>query len=679
MAGLLLAVLQLYQVATHFLGPGTGLAIPGLASAVENVVRDAPAVVPVVVGYLLLLVASHVALMSLLAWLHREVVTALAPNHLDRIGPLLVSLVMGAVLAALWNRRLFPSSLAFPDSDLLLLQSGGPALFWGLTAVVALALGLALLRLLRRRPRWALIAGGLAGILVLVSAVGTGSVAPRHSGVDAPDVIIIGVDSLRPDMLGRVGLPGESLTPTLDQLVTDAVLFDDTLTPLARTFGAYMTVLSGQYPPRNGVRENLYPKALFERSDLLPQRFRQAGYATFYATDESRFANIDEDFGFDFAVAPPAGVLDFLLGSAYDSVATNLLGLTGLTRWITPHVYGNRAAYRTYKPEHHVRRVLGRLGQVPASKPLFLVSHYCLPHWPYLAGAALGHEPPLSAAPLGPRYRDHPDAYLRALKSVDLQVGRLVVALKQAGRLDNAILVVLSDHGEAFGLPKDRMTSMDPPGELPSYQGFGHGNFALDGAQNRVVLAFQRFRNGQAVWDARVSDVPSVLVDIAPTLLDASDIKGAGEDFDGVSLLPTILGDDGAVGERLRFVESGISAATVDTEHVDERAVALEFMDFYGLANGQRLELRVEHVPALLARKQRVVYGSGYALASMPMAGGEGSRGGCWVLADLRAGTMRCISSPEEDPSARPLFHAGCRHFARDVDFVKRWCGSGQD
>ncbi len=45
--------------------------------------------------------------------------------------------------------------------------------------------------------------------------------------------------------------------------------------------------------------------------------------------------------------------------------------------------------------------------------------------------------------------------YLRAMGAADMQVGLLLDSLKEGGRLDNAIVVLFSDHGEDFGMQKD--------------------------------------------------------------------------------------------------------------------------------------------------------------------------------------------------------------------------------
>src|SRR5690606_21814808 len=115
----------------------------------------------------------------------------------------------------------------------------------------------------------------------------TASVAERSQ----PDVIIIGVDSLRPDHLVPYGFPGPSLTPNIDHFVSGAVRFDRAYTPQGRTFIAYMSILTGSYPIRHGARENLYPTNHIDKTASIAHFLRAQNYQTMLAMDEARFAN----------------------------------------------------------------------------------------------------------------------------------------------------------------------------------------------------------------------------------------------------------------------------------------------------------------------------------------------------------------------------------------------------
>jgi arylsulfatase A-like enzyme len=77
--------------------------------------------------------------------------------------------------------------------------------------------------------------------------------------------------------------------------------------------------------------------------------------------------------------------------------------------------------------------------------PSFLAIHLTLAHWPY---AWAGQ--PVPTVP--ERYRD---AYGAAVEEVDRQFGEVLELLERKGVLGNAIVVLLSDHGEALGADDD--------------------------------------------------------------------------------------------------------------------------------------------------------------------------------------------------------------------------------
>ncbi len=72
--------------------------------------------------------------------------------------------------------------------------------------------------------------------------------------------------------------------------------------------------------------------------------------------------------------------------------------------------------------------------------------HHPLPHYPYILNEAGGYRKPLE---VGWDYED-PEEYHRALVGMDKAVGEFVSAMKEAGRFDDALLILTSDHGWTF-------------------------------------------------------------------------------------------------------------------------------------------------------------------------------------------------------------------------------------
>lgn len=314
---------------------------------------------------------------------------------------------------------------------------------------------------------------------------------------DQPNVFIIGIDSLRPDFLGYFG--ADVPTPVLDQLLNQSTVFTEAITPIARTFPAWASILTGELPQQNGVRTNLMKIEKVNLSKTLPSLLHQHGYQTIYATDESRFSHINAAFGFDKIIAPPADINDFLLGTFNDFPLSNLIVNTALGRSLFPHSYANRPVFATYDPSTFIQSLSTKLLQTQ-HQPLFMAIHFCLPHHPYLFAG-------MNGSALTPLQR-----YQASVMRVDQQVGELLSLLQQAHLLEKAVVVVLSDHGEALELHGDRVTQDDRfQGDKKHYARFyppslddeaidqsaGHGTDVLGLTQYHSLLAIKLFGMGE--------------------------------------------------------------------------------------------------------------------------------------------------------------------------------------
>lgn len=618
----------------------------------------------ILLGYLLLGWLVHAAPMLLVARILIDL-RARGPQVLrpllHRKGMMSVALAATLMLMIIGNSSAFPLSVPFPNTDLLLSQTASPLLIYGLPLFFSATVAYWLLTLAGPRVR-AISLMTSAGICWAWIAPDLPS-RPEISRGSQPDLIVIGVDSLRPDHLPEFNYPGPSATPTIDRVVEDSVLFSNAFTPQARTFVAYMSILTGRYPIHHRARENLYPARLVDSKSSIAHLLREQGYTTIMAMDESRFANFDRDYGFDIVASPPPGTVDFIAGSLLDTVGTNLFQLVPGARLLMPHTAGNRAASSIYVPYLHDARVADAIEAAPADKPMFLISHFCIAHSPYVRSSDDSGSTPYP-------YADSPAKYRNALGVADQQVAHLLEHLRKNGRLKNAIVVLLSDHGEALGLEKDRWVINVPGQQRRSSTYHGHGTPALDESQSKVLLAFQRYRDGRPQWQSRVISEPAVLVDVAPTLLSIKE-QGPLPDrtFDGQPLL-TAAGESLVTGVRPIFLESGLSGASLQQATIDPRAVANEFSYLYEITPAQRFELLEAELPGQLAMKQRAVIVGRLGLSSWPTGFSEP----CWMKVDLDTREATCVPLSSSDPvvsSHKPLL---CAHFSRDAVFRSQWC-----
>lgn len=448
--------------------------------------------------------------------------------------------------------------------------------------------------------------------------------APLTSPATAehPNIILIGVDSLRPDFLSYFG--HDKTTPFFDKFLQQSVVFSESITPLARTFPSWSTILTGLHPRENGVRSNLAPHHSPLITKTLPGILRQHGYQTILATDETRFSNLDENYGFERLVTPPIGLNDFLLGSFNDFPLSNLLVNTSLGKWLFPHSYANRPVYFTYNPDSFLTLVQPILEE-QQTKPLFLTIHFCLTHYPYMWSG-------LSAGPLSIIER-----YDQSVSRVDKQLNKFFGMLQANHLLDHAIVVLLSDHGEALELPGDRITEKDlfisakksviprfyPPSldDEAINQSAGHGTDVLGLPQYHTLLAFRLFGVGQQ--QQRI--IPGIvsMSNIKPTILELihlSEIEPQPPKILSHSLVSLINGSQISINwnEHL-FLESDYTPEAIRTVYPETRKVLLEGVQLFQVnPTTTRLTLKEAMYAKIIHSKQYADIYQDWMLALYP-------------------------------------------------------------
>lgn len=422
---------------------------------------------------------------------------------------------------------------------------------------------------------------------------------------ERPNVILIGVDSLRPDFLSFFG--ANTVTPFFDKFLENASVFNQAVTPLARTFPSWTSILTGLYPKEAGIRSNLMPFVKTALSSTLPTLLRQEGYETIYATDETRFSNIDEQYGFDHIVTPPIGLADFLIGTFNDFPLSNLIVNTSLGKWLFPYSYANRPVFHTYDPDtflNYVEQILSR----KRSKPLFLVIHFCLTHYPYLW------------AELPQEKNTVWERYAKSVVRVDKQINDFFMLLKQDQVLNHAIVVLLSDHGEALAFPEDRITAKElyvanhakgiPKFYPPSLdnealnQSAGHGTDVLGLPQYHTLLAFQLYGMTVKHTVGIVSQTISLLT-IKPTILELLKLK-TGNLSSGVSIARIIEGKINQLRTPLHiFLESDFTPEAIRTVYPEMRSVLLEGVQLFKInPNSTRLTVKKRMREMIIGSKQ---------------------------------------------------------------------------
>jgi tetratricopeptide (TPR) repeat protein len=213
-----------------------------------------------------------------------------------------------------------------------------------------------------------------------------------------PNVLLVTLDTTRADHLGAWGWP-HAHTPNLDALAARGVRFARCDAPTPLTLPSHATILTGQLPPRHGVRDN--------------GRFVLPPAATTLAEHLG-------DAGYDTAAEVSASVLSRSFGLAQ-----------GFRRWGEP-AGGARLAAPASERDAQATTDAALADLQSLRRPFFLWVHYYDPHWPYRAA------PPDATGPTA--------GYDAELAHVDRELGRLLAALPA-----DTMVVVAGDHGEMLG------------------------------------------------------------------------------------------------------------------------------------------------------------------------------------------------------------------------------------
>ncbi|MFT4540151.1 MAG: arylsulfatase A-like enzyme [Planctomycetota bacterium] len=247
-----------------------------------------------------------------------------------------------------------------------------------------------------------------------------------------PDILIVTIDTLRADHLGCYGYFRDT-SPTIDALAAESILFERCIAPMATTLPVHASLFTGVWPIEHGVLANLREGR--ERHKL--------------ASGLSRAAELFQGARYQTAAFISALPLKRLCGL-----------VQGFSVYEVPGTISCPAEPTTDSALAWIDTM--------TEKPFFLWVHYFDPHSPYEA-----------PEPYASMYQDSPEleAYIQArefaetavrpngkegvlrpginsydaeIRYADSQLERLIQRLRELGRWDDTIVLLLADHGEGL-------------------------------------------------------------------------------------------------------------------------------------------------------------------------------------------------------------------------------------
>ncbi len=375
--------------------------------------------------------------------------------------------------------------------------------------------------------------------LTLLQAL-AGCAASAQEGAQRPPIVLVSLDTLRADRLGAWGNP-DGLTPNLDRFAAEAVVFEAAYAQANETLFSHASLLTSRYPSELGqlTYDFVVPEEAPGPAEVLSlYGYRAAAFTSGGHLIEGKGLDrgfttwqVPVDWGSLYHTAPralawldeqPGGEPWLLFVHGYDTHH----------RYLKPSPFGRLHADPDYAgpaedaitDPNGTARVLG--GWFHGDKDLHGLFSF---REPRLLGEGFQERlwetvrrPESRSLPLGPDDTAFIAAvYDGAVQYADAMFGLLMAGLEERGVLDEAVIVVFSDHGESLG------------------ENFCYNHrFTLSDADVHVPLMI-RMPGGEG-GGRRVSD-PVALLDIAPTLYE---LAGATPPADarGGSLAPALRG-----------------------------------------------------------------------------------------------------------------------------------------
>jgi choline-sulfatase len=336
-------------------------------------------------------------------------------------------------------------------------------------------------------------------VLYVVTAFLEASQAQKKTS--QPDVFLITIDTLRADHVHCYGYENIQ-TLALDGLAKDGFRFSQAFTPSPITNTSHASILTGLLPSSHGVTDFAVPLA--PSHPTLAELLKGNGYQTAAFIGavilDSKTLAPGLDRGFDFYDNFPE---HSQTKSRWGRVERRGVDVVQHAQtWMTAHSAGSR----------------------------FVWIHLYDPHDPY--------EPP---PPYSQTYKDR--LYDGEIAYADSVLGGFIGYLKKTGRYDNALIIVVGDHGEGLG----------------EHHEDTHGIFLYDSTTHVPLILKTPAKPAAQGHPDQVVKAQVRTTDILPTIVDWLGIPPPAR-LDGASLKPYIDGtkekDQTAFGETeypLRF------------------------------------------------------------------------------------------------------------------------------
>jgi choline-sulfatase len=309
-------------------------------------------------------------------------------------------------------------------------------------------------------------------------------------------VFLIGVDTLRGDHIG-MKVNGRSITPRIDSLKQDAAVFSSCFAQSDWTLPSFMSLFTSQYEFNHQIRHGA---VLALDKPFLVKELRQR----FITFNLNGGGYVSRNFGF-------SRYFDYFDSSAHYSFPNGgqLLfkdALRLIDSGVFPEAFFFLHTYQVHTPYCPPPKFLHEINPHPRTGKLDSIT--------------FESQKKRFIPVAGELMRSYKELYQAEVLAFDSFLGDFIDALKKRGIYQDAMIIVMSDHGEEFF----------------EHGGWGHGHSMYEELLRvPLVIKFP----GEEFKGRRV-DEPVGVIDIIPSIMDFYGIAGDGKKIDGLSLLPLL-------------------------------------------------------------------------------------------------------------------------------------------
>jgi arylsulfatase A-like enzyme len=360
-----------------------------------------------------------------------------------------------------------------------------------------------------------------SGRTPLAQAAATAKDRPP-STASVPNVVLITMDTVRADHLSVYGYERKT-SPRLEEFAREATVYTRAIAASDMTLPSHASMFTGLYSSWHGAntshRDYPYGRPLPPEAVTLSEILRGRGYWTGAVVANHSFLQAGMGLGQGFTV------WDHHMASHLSAEEQPFYLREGARRVLSLLMDTSEFDGYFLRGSDINQRAFSLLESVRNRGPFFLFLNYMDAHIPYVPpqpfrGAFPGrderflpaaeHQALTNAINRGKRHvseserRHLVSQYDGGIAYEDSQVGALLTRLKETGLYDNTLILITSDHGEAFG-ERDLMQH-------------GTGSVYQDAVQVPLLVKYPAQHEGLR------SDALASHVDILPTVLDLAGI-----------------------------------------------------------------------------------------------------------------------------------------------------------